>query len=129
MYNFQCSISFRLCLYTKKISNKKIQIVFHYYFFLTFIYGSKWMWTSFEKNNYQTCKVCIHYLYGFRDFLSFNFENWGCLGLLRFMTFPECYHFFSRENLQLMQKTRQAKEKKIFGPKLTGNRNGRIKTV
>ena len=58
-----------------------------------------------KKNNYQTCKVCIHYLYGFRDFLSFNFENWGCLGLLRFMTFPECYHFFSRENLQILPST------------------------
>ena len=33
------------------------------------------------------------------------------------MTFPECYHFFSRENLQLMQKTRQAKKK---WPKING---------
>ena len=128
MYNFQCSISFRLCLYTKKISNKKIQIVFHTFLHLVMVVN-EYEHHLLKKNNYQTCKVCIHYLYGFRDFLSFNFENWGCLGLLRFMTFPECYHFFSRENLQLMQKTRQAKEKKIFGPKLTGNRNGRIKTV
>ena len=37
MYNFQCSISFRLCLYTKKISNKKIQIVFHTFLHLVMV--------------------------------------------------------------------------------------------